>query len=82
VTCGSSECQAAREYSLIRPPKDWFSVDRAASEVGIGEAAAAVVAVRDALGDALMRPGHVVVHLIFSQDGAQMGLPEDKHAIQ
>jgi len=29
-----------------------------------------------------MRPGCVVVRLVFSQDGAQMALPEDQHAVQ
>jgi hypothetical protein len=44
--------------------------------------AAAVFAVGDALGDALVRPGRVVVRLVFGQDSAQMGLPEDQHAVQ
>ena len=33
-------------------------------------------------GDALVRPGRVVVHLVFSQNGAQMALPENQHAVQ
>jgi hypothetical protein len=41
-----------------------------------------VFTVGDALGDALARPGRVVVHLIFGQDGAQMAFPEDQHAVQ
>jgi len=32
------------------------------------------------LGDALMRPGRVVVDLVFDQDRAQMRLAEDEHA--
>ncbi|HJY61029.1 MAG TPA: hypothetical protein VJ418_32000 [Streptosporangiaceae bacterium] len=39
-------------------------------------------AVGDALGDALVRPSRVVVHLVFGQDGTQVGLPEDQHAVQ
>ena len=39
-------------------------------------------AVGDALGDVLVRPGRVVVHLVFGQDGTQVGLPEDQHAVQ
>jgi hypothetical protein len=35
----------------------------------------------DALGDTLMRPGRVVVHLVLSQDSAQMVFPEDQHAV-
>jgi hypothetical protein len=41
-----------------------------------------VFAIGDALGDALVRPGHVVVHLVFSQDRAQMAFPDDQHAVQ
>jgi hypothetical protein len=40
-----------------------------------------VFAVGDALGDALVRPGRVVVHLVFGQHGAQMPLAEDQHAV-
>ncbi len=36
----------------------------------------------DALGDALVRPGCVVVGLVFGQDGAQMCLAENQHAVQ
>jgi len=36
-----------------------------------------VFAVGDALGDALVRPDRVVVHLVFSQDGEQMTFAED-----
>ena len=32
--------------------------------------ATVVFAIRDALGDALVRPGHVVVRLVFGKDGA------------
>jgi hypothetical protein len=62
--------------------QDGFSEDPSAVEVGNGEVATVVLAVGDALGDALVRPGCVVVHLVFSQDGAQMALPEDQHAVQ
>jgi hypothetical protein len=44
--------------------------------------ATVVFTVGDALGDALVRPGCVVVHLVFSQHGAQMAFPEDQHAVQ
>jgi hypothetical protein len=36
----------------------------------------------DALGDALVRPGRVVVHLVSGQGGAQMSLAQDQHAVQ
>jgi hypothetical protein len=58
--------------------QDRFSEDPFAVEVGNG----AVCAFGDALGDALVRPGGVVVHLVFGQDGTQMALSEDQHAVQ
>ena len=39
-------------------------------EVGNSEAAIVVFAVGDALGDALVRPGRVVMHLVFSLWGS------------
>jgi len=62
--------------------QDGFSEDPFTVEVGNGEVATVVFTGGDALGDALMRPGRVVVHLVFSQHGAQMALPEDQHAVQ
>jgi hypothetical protein len=44
--------------------------------------ATAVLAVGHALGDALVRPGRVVVRLVFSQDSAQVLLAEDQHAVE
>ena len=38
--------------------------------------------VGDALGDALVRPGCVVVRLVSGQDCAQVCLAEDQHAVQ
>ena len=52
-------------------------MDRFAVEVGNGEAATVVFAVGDALSDALVRPGRVVVHLVVGQDGAQMRLTQN-----
>ena len=48
-------------------------MDPFAVEVGNGEAATAVFAVGDAVGDALVRPGRVVMRLVLGQDGAQVG---------
>ena len=76
MTCGSSGCQAAREYSLIRPPRTAFR-DPLVVEVGIGEEVAIVIAAGDVLGDALVRPGCVVVHLVLGQDGAQVRLTQN-----
>jgi len=58
--------------------QDGFSEDPFTVEVGNGE----VATVGDALADALVRPGRVVVHLVFSQHSVQMTLPEDQHAVQ
>jgi hypothetical protein len=41
-----------------------------------------MLAVGDAPADALVRPGRDVVHLVFSQDGAQVRLAEDQHAVE
>jgi hypothetical protein len=62
--------------------QDGFSEDPSWVEVGNREVATVVFAVGNALGDALVRPGRVVVHPVFSQDSAQVGLPEDQHAVQ
>ena len=51
-------------------------------DVGQGGAGNVAFAVGDALAYALVRPGSVVVHLVVSQDGAQMPLAEDQHAVQ
>jgi hypothetical protein len=40
-----------------------------------GEVTDVVSAVGDALGDDLVRPGRVVVHLVLGQDGPQMAFP-------
>jgi transposase len=57
-------------------------VDSSVAKIGNADVATVVVAVGDALTDALVRPGYVVVHLIFSQDCAQVCLAEDQHAIE
>jgi hypothetical protein len=77
----SSECQAAREYSLIRRPRRG-SEDPFAVEVGNAEVITVVLAIGDALGDALVGPGRVVMRLVFGQDGAQVALAEDQHAVE
>ena len=62
--------------------QDGFSEDPSAVGVGNYEVATVVFTVGDSLGDPLMRPGPVVVHLVFTQDGAQMAFPEDQHEVQ
>ena len=77
MACRSSGRQAACVYSLIRPPRTGFR--------RICPVPASVKVVRwgvtfaggNALGDALVRPGGVVVRLVPDQDGAQLCLAED-----
>ncbi len=77
-----SRCQAACTYSLIRPLRTGFSVDPLSTEVSCDDAGSVVFAVRDALSDALVRPGSVVVHLVLGQDGAQMRVAGDQDPVQ
>ena len=65
-----------------RAAQDGFSEDPFAVEVGHGDAGSVEFVIGDALGDALVRPGCVVVHLVFGQGGTQMALREDQHAVQ
>src|SRR6266704_2277521 len=62
--------------------EDGFSADLPCVDVGYGRGMSVAFVVGDALGDALVRPGRVVVHLVFGQDGPQMRLAEDKHAVE
>jgi hypothetical protein len=48
-----------------RASQDGFSVDRPAVVVGNGEVAVVVFTVGNPLGDALVRPGRVAMHLVF-----------------
>lgn len=48
-------------------------MDPFAVEVGNRDVATVVFAIGDALGDALVRPGRVVVHLASGQDGRADG---------
>ena len=80
MTCEPSGCQVARVYSLIRPLRTGFAVDRFAVEVGNGGVVTVVFAVGDALGDARRRPARVVMRLVFGQDGTQVPLAEDRYS--
>ena len=51
-------------------------MDPFAVEVGNGEVATVVLPL-GTLGDALVRPGRVVVRLVSGQDGAQMRVTEN-----
>jgi hypothetical protein len=73
------EGHTARVYSLIGPLRTGFSRIGFAVEVSSGDAGWAAFVIRDALCDALMRPGRVVVRLIFGQDCTQVCLTQDQH---
>jgi hypothetical protein len=52
-------------------------VDLPCVDVGYGRGMSVAFVVGDALGDARVRPGRVVVHLVSGQDGAQMSLAQE-----
>jgi hypothetical protein len=58
------------------------SADSLSIEVGWGVAQDFALTTGNPLVDALMRPGHVVVNLVFGQDGMQMRCAEDQHAVE
>src|ERR1035441_8568557 len=62
--------------------QDRFSADLADAEVPCDDAGRMVRAVGEALADALMRPGGVVVLLVFGQDGSQVRFAEDEAAVR
>ena len=62
--------------------EDRFSTDLLCVDVGHGAADTIAFVVGNVLGDALVRPGGVVMRLISGQDGMQVLLAEDQHAIQ
>ena len=57
--------------------EDGFSADLMVVDVGRRGAGTVAFVVGDALRDALVRPGSVVVRLVFGQDGAQMRLTQN-----
>src|ERR1039457_2646348 len=62
--------------------QDGFSADLLCVDAGHRGAGCARFVVGDALRYALVRPGRVVVRLVAGQDGAQVSLAEDQHAVQ
>ena len=65
-----------------QPGQDGFSADSVDIEVDCCDAGSLTLIAGNALGDALMRPGRVVVGLVLDQDGAQMHLTEDQQAVE
>jgi hypothetical protein len=60
-----------------RAAQDGFPVDPLPVEIGNGEEAAVVFAIGDALGDALVRSGRILVRLVLGQGAAQVRLTEN-----
>ena len=82
-------CLTGRGYQVLWVPagrgpaaQHRFSADPFAVDVDHGGAGSVAFIVWDALAYALVRPGRVVVRLVLGQDGTQMSLAEDQHAIQ
>ena len=61
--------------------QDWFSADLPRAGVCFGDAGTWVT-VRDALADALVGPGGVVMLLVLGQDGAQVCLVQDQGPVE
>jgi len=82
VDLGFVAASGGSDVLIDEAAQDRFSSDSLGIEVGHGDAGHVVQAAGDALGDALVRLGCVVVRLVFGQDGAQMPLAEDQEPVQ
>src|SRR5690242_21904057 len=82
VTCGSCQASSGVRVLVDQVVEDGFSVDLPGVGVWLGGRRSAAPVIGDALGDALMRPGAVVMNLVLGQDGAQMLLAEDQYAVE
>jgi hypothetical protein len=65
-----------------QPAQYGFSMDPLDIEIDCPDARNFALTAGNPLGDALMRPGRVVVHLVLDQDRAQVRLTEDQHAVE
>ena len=61
--------------------EDGFSADLLWVNVCHGRGVSVALVIGDALGDALVRPGRVVVPLVSGQDCAQVYLAQDQHTV-
>ena len=82
LACGFVVASGGSAVFIDQPVQNGFSADSLAIEVDCGDAGSFAVTAGDPLGDALMRPGRVVVDLVLDQDGAQMRFTEDQHAVE
>jgi hypothetical protein len=82
VACGLVVASGGVRVFVDQAVQDGFSADPLDIEVSHGGWGSVVSGIGDMLSNALMRPGAVVVRLVFGQDGAQVGLAEDQHAVE
>ena len=76
-------CSSGRACVLVdQAVEDRFSTDLLYVDVGHGGADTVAFVVGNALRNALVRPGGVVVRLVFGQDGLQVLLAEDQDAVE
>src|SRR6266568_2310990 len=78
VTCGVLGRSGGMRVFVDQAAQDRSSADPCGVEVGHGGAGGVTICAGDMLSDALVRPGRVVVRLIFHKDGVQMRLAEDQ----
>jgi hypothetical protein len=82
VTCRSSGASGGVHVFVDQAVEDGFPADLPCVGVGYGRWLSVRFVGGDVLGDALVRPGRIVVHLVFGQDGTEVCLAEDQHAVQ
>src|ERR1017187_6728584 len=71
VTCRIFRALGGADILVNHAVEDGFSADLPCADVGHGRGVNVGFIVGDALGDALMRPGRVVMRLVVGQDGTQ-----------
>ncbi len=81
ATCTFSRTSGGSHVLVNQAAEQGFSADLASVEFCHSDARRVVLAVGDALGDALVRPGGVVAHLVFRQDGADAAHPPSAHLV-
>jgi len=82
LACGFAVALGGSAVLVDQPVQYRFSADSLGTEVDCRDAGSLAVTAGNPLGDALMWPGRVVVDLVLGQDGAQVRLAEDQHAVE
>jgi hypothetical protein len=82
LACGFVVASGGSAVFVDQPVQYGFSADSLDIEVDCCDAGSLALIAGNPLGDALMRPGRVVVDLVLDQDGAQMRLTKDQHAVE